>query len=440
MQRYPLFGNFSLKQPLFYHGDEIITARDFLAEAINLAQALPEHRYVLNLCENRYHFILGFAAALIRNQTNILPPSRIDSVIKQVCSIYPDSYCLVDEHYHGVDLKRFHAARHKTEIADDVSIPVIPGEHDAVIIYTSGSTGEPAAHAKSWKSLVTGASILAKQFFSDVSEKIVIGTVPAQHMFGLETTVILPLQSGIAVHSGRPFFPDDLQMAMRENTNTKWLMTTPLHLRACVAEEVKLPGLEGVISATMPLPRDLAEAAEKLWNCPVYEIYGCTEAGMIASRRTVRGDIWQTCAGVNMTQCNGEVWAQGGHILNSILISDRVEIKNPNEFILQGRAENMIKIAGKRASLEHLNFELNQLPDIQEGVFFMPDGEERLVAFAVVAGVADNGKILADLRTKLDPVFLPRPLYRVESLPRNENGKITRHSLQQLLKELRGKN
>ena len=44
----------------------------------------------------------------------------------------------------------------------------------------------------------------------------------------------------------------------------------------------------------------------------------------------------------------------------------------------------------------------------------------------------DVGAALAALAERLDPVFLPRPLLKVDRLPRNETGKVTRDALRAL--------
>jgi acyl-coenzyme A synthetase/AMP-(fatty) acid ligase len=73
---------------------------------------------------------------------------------------------------------------------------------------------------------------------------------------------------------------------------------------------------------------------------------------------------------------------------------------------------------------------------VQDGVFFMPDdgvGEmKRPLAFVVAPGLRGEN-ILSALRTSVDAVFLPRPLYFVEALPRNATGKLTREALMQLM-------
>ena len=47
-----------------------------------------------------------------------------------------------------------------------------------------------------------------------------------------------------------------------------------------------------------------------------------------------------------------------------------------------------------------------------------------------ILGEALEDADLTDLRTRIDPVFLPRPLLLVEELPRNATGKLPQQALQ----------
>jgi acyl-coenzyme A synthetase/AMP-(fatty) acid ligase len=95
-----------------------------------------------------------------------------------------------------------------------------------------------------------------------------------------------------------------------------------------------------------------------------------------------------------------------------------------------------VNIAGKRTSLASLNHHLNAIPGVRDGVFVMPEETDgavtRLAAFAVAPGLSSES-ILAALRQRIDPAFLPRPLHLVDSLPRNETGKLTRERLDTLV-------
>jgi len=98
-------------------------------------------------------------------------------------------------------------------------------------------------------------------------------------MFGLEASVMLPIQHGLSMHAGRPLFPEDMRIALEQVAGRSVLVTTPVHLRACVMAGVKLPPMEMILSATSPLPRELAREAETRFDAPVNEIFGFAEAG-----------------------------------------------------------------------------------------------------------------------------------------------------------------
>jgi acyl-coenzyme A synthetase/AMP-(fatty) acid ligase len=122
---------------------------------------------------------------------------------------------------------------------------------------------------------------------------------------------------------------------------------------------------------------------------------------------------------------------QGGHLAGPLRLADRISLLNGREFLLHGRANDLVKIGGKRASLQALNAELTRIEGVSDGVFCLPEGEAtggRLTAFAVAKGLTP-AFILAELRKRIDPVFLPRPLHLVEALPRSATGKLPRESL-----------
>ena len=64
----------------------------------------------------------------------------------------------------------------------------------------------------------------------------------------------------------------------------------------------------------------------------------------------------------------------------------------------------------------------------------LPGRELRLAALVVAPG-RRREDILESLRSRIDPVFLPRPLRLVEALPRNATGKLPRADILRLLQE-----
>ena len=398
-----------------WHHGAAVTVEEWHGAAHALAARLPRRPYVVNLCEDRYAFAVAFAAALIARQTTLLPPSRAPQAVEDSCA-GRDAYRLTDEEV----LQPGRAAPAGSSFS-------FHENHVAAIVFTSGSTGRPVAQAKTWGSLVAGARAFAG-LFSIRAPACVLGTIPPQHMFGLESTVMLPWQNGLAIHSGRPLLPADLGAAIAESVAPCWLMTSPLHLRACVSARQALPGLAGVVSSTMPLERELAREAEALWQAPVHEIYGSSEAGMIAARRPAADAVWQLCPGVEMLERDGARWVRGGHILEPQRIADELEPCGERRFLLHGRTASLVKIAGKRTTLEALNAALSRIEGVRDGVFYQREGAARLGALVVAPGRSARA-VRAALRRYIDPAFLPRPLHLVDSLPRSESGKLGRQAL-----------
>ncbi len=440
VESFPLLAHTSLKQCLARRNGDTFTVREFLASASDLASRLPSNRYVINLCRDRYHFLIAFSAALITRHISLLPHCCAPEVLTQLKQRYPEAYILADHDDVPSDIALYRVPHGVTNVDRRADIPAIASEQIAAIVFTSGSSGLPRPHAKTWGSLVSGAQALKREFgIGQASSRMMVGTVPPQHMYGLETTIMLPLQSGWGIYAGHSILPADISEACREISNPVWLMTTPVHLRAYVGQGTALPRLEGIISATMPLSRLLATQAEELWNVPVREIYGCTEGGMIGSRRPTTTHSWTLSSGLRLWQDGDSAWVSGGHVGPALRLADRITVQSPTQFILDGPSYDLVKVAGKRASLAALNAALTQIDGVVDGTFYRPDrgrgANGRLTAFVVAPGIRAS-TIQAELRKRIDPLFLPRPLHLVEALPRNPLGKLPRERLTTYAEEI----
>ncbi len=318
----------------------------------------------------------------------------------------------------------------------------------------SSSTGAPKRYPKSWGGFVYEARIAghalglprgrggpeSRSCVSGTSAvhggRVVVATVPPQHMYGFIASIMLPTQFGYALDAARPFYPADIRAALAVHRQPAILVTTPVHIRACVLDGARLPALDFILSSTAPLDAALASEAERLFDTRVLEFYGSTETGAIAARHQAETPVWRTLddVAVGMGECGFTVTAP--YFPEPMVLTDSVEIKNPREFVLFGRDSDLIKIAGKRASLADLNARLLAIAGVRDGAFFAPDPvgtrEPRLTAFVVAPGRSE-AEILQALRASIDPVFLPRPLRLVASLPRNATGKLPRAQLMRLL-------
>lgn len=436
---------------LLYPGGKV-TAATFFTQIHHLAAALPDTRFVINLCETRHGFMLGFAAALLRGQTSLLPPGQGRDDWEQVLRQFPDAWLLTDKLLAAercFDITPFLVGNATNAIP--VPALLIDEDQQAAVMFTSGSTGQPAAHPKTWGQLCHGAASLAAALNWEESPCCaVVGSVPPQHMFGLETTVMLPWTLGIPVHAQKPLLPADLENVLRQSDWPSWWMTTPMHLRAPLHA---LRGLAGVVASTMSLPASVAHAAEAAWQVPIMEIYGSTETGALAMRRTANENAWTPLADVSLwSDGAGEaqrIWAAGPHVGPPVQLGDELKLQPDGRFLWIGRATDLIKVGGKRASLSALNQNLTAVPGVDDGVYFSPAEEDtrpadaaihpahhRMAAFYVSATLSPH-EVLDALRAHIDPVFLPRPLYRVAQLPRNANGKLPQAALANFLAQCR---
>jgi acyl-coenzyme A synthetase/AMP-(fatty) acid ligase len=257
--------------------------------------------------------------------------------------------------------------------------------------------------------------------------------------------VLLPLRSRSILTDHRAFYPADIHSALQALPRPRMLVTTPIHLRACLEAAGDLPPVDLIVSATAPLPTPLACDAERRFGAELIEIYGCTEAGSVAMRRTSREDRWTLFSGIGLSSDGEDSLLSAPYLPEPILLQDRIAQDGERHFRLLGRLSDHVNVAGKRASLAALNAALLALPGVEDGVFCLPQSDPseesavgRLTAFAVAPGLRPE-TVLAALRQRIDPAFLPRPLFLVEALPRQENGKLSRGDLEALARTCRSR-
>jgi acyl-coenzyme A synthetase/AMP-(fatty) acid ligase len=433
----PLVSHVSPDSIIAWRADGAVTLRQFLAEVRQLVALLPAGSHLLNMCSDRYRFSVGLAAAIVAGKVSLLPSTPTAEVVRQIKAFAPDVFCLTDSDLCSVDLPQLRYPVMVISQADAIVIPQIDSKQRIAVVFTSGSAGTPQPHPKTWGALVScvQAEALHLGLLHDTPCTIV-GTVPPQHMYGFESTVLMAWHSGNALSHAQPFYPADICEALAAVPMPRVLVSSPVHLRALLDAGLALPEIARVVCATAPLSAQLAQEVETRCHAPLMEIYGSTETGQIASRRSTQTAEWQLFPGIRLIVESDCVRACGGHIESSIAMNDIIEPVTEEHFLLHGRIADLVNIAGKRHSLASLNHLLNSIPGVVDGAFYMPDeaGDDRVARLAacVVAPGMDAPYLLAALREHIDPVFLPRPLLFVDALPRNRTGKLPRAALQAL--------
>jgi acyl-coenzyme A synthetase/AMP-(fatty) acid ligase len=437
----PLVAMADPARPFAWRGGRCIDLDAFLADVDALAAKLPSGRDVVNLGDDRYAFMVAFCAIALRGRCNLLPPSRAPLAVAEALAAYPGSYALDGSQAAASALPHLTTARRRPRSARAAGIPA--GQRVA-IGFTSGSTGQPRPNPKTWGSFHASSArnveALAQLIgLAPGALAHIVATVPPQHMYGIELSILLPLLGPFAVHSGQPLFPADVAAALAQVPAPRVLVTTPVHLRALLRDPQTLPPLAAITSATAPLPQELAADAEARYGAPVLELFGSTETCVIAQRRTAHEADWRLMPEVDLRPQPDGTLVDAPYFVQPVVLPDVIELLPERRFRLCGRHADLVDIAGKRASLADLTRRVLALDGVEDAVVLQLDdadagGVRRIAALVVAPGRTEAG-LVEELRRAIDPAFLPRPLRRVAALPRNDTGKLPRAAL---LNALRG--
>lgn len=415
---------------LFRSSGTELTAAQLLASAHELAGRLPAGSDVINVCRDRFHFTVALLASLSVGRAVLLPANRHPATIQALVDLHKDA-CLVHDDRPIAGVKVAHAIRagsFRKAAGGEAPVPMIADDQPCVVAFTSGSTGIPKANPKHWRTLRDGTLINGVRVFGGLGAGAnVVATVPPQHMYGLETSILAPMFRPLSVLASRPFYPADIAAALEAVAAPRVLVTTPIHLRALLESGLRLPEVARVISATAPLAASLARAAEESFAAEVLELYGCTETGCLASRRCARDEPWQLFPQFSLELSAGTAVASASHLIDQVELNDVLELEGEGRFRIVGRSSDLLNVAGMRGSLSQLTMQLLGIPGVCDGVVFVPDsGRDAEVGRVAAFVVTDRPvrAVLEELARLVDPVFLPRPLLAVSQLPRLETGKL----------------
>jgi acyl-coenzyme A synthetase/AMP-(fatty) acid ligase len=402
-----------------------------------VGEQLPPGAAVVNVCQDRFDFTLGLLAAICANRPVLLPANRHPATVQALLDTTSGA-CLVHDDDAMPGLRVAHRVRVASPVevaSESESVPGIEESQLCVTAFTSGSTGTPKANRKYWRTLREGTRINGMRLFAGLAGDIkVVATVPSQHMYGLETTVLAPLFLPLQVCTARPFYPSDVAAVLASVEAPRVLVTTPIHLKALLAAKVDLPRVARVICATAPLPVEYAREAEVSFADEVLEVYGCTETGCLASRRCARDEPWHLLPDFSLAESGGISVASAPHLHEEVELNDVLERTPDGCFRIVGRTADMLNVAGKRGSLAELTMLLLSIRGVHDGIVFVPSAGRNTVERVAAMVVTDRPVkcVMEDLSRLVDPVFLPRPMLVVDKLPRSDLGKLDRRAVNEL--------
>jgi acyl-coenzyme A synthetase/AMP-(fatty) acid ligase len=410
-----------------------ITLARLRADLLHNAQRLSSRsiRRAVVVCEDGYWFLVGVLALTRIGAKVILPPNSQAGTLRTLAHDF--DAILTDSDANEIP------SRVVIESGERAAAPIrLDAANSRIDFFTSGSTGEMKRVAKSLELFEREAAALEQMWGADLHDEPVFGTVTHQHVFGMTFRLMWPLLAGRPFHAEYHVAWEPLLAMLR---GPSMIVSSPAQL-------TRLAGLTPVaaanrprmiITAGAPLPADAAIEASEIFGCMPTEIFGSTESGVIAWRSGPTQPVfWQPLPTVEVAAtANGVLMLRSPHASSRGWCeqSDRISFAPNGRFLLEGRIDRVVKVEGKRVSLQRLERAIAALPWTEEAAVVRL-GERRAYLGAVVRlSVAGNAEIARlgkfrfaqmlrrELSSTEDLSVLPRRWRFVDSMPTDGLGK-----------------
>lgn len=253
----------------------------------------------------------------------------------------------------------------------------IVNKKSKILFFTSGSSGFPVGAFKSEENLLLEVQSL-KDIIATREIKRVVVTVPFVHIYGILAGLLLPMALGdIQLVLKEDFLPYELlQEAAHEKTI---VITSPVFIKALVKlTSTTLLRDTLFISSTAPLALEDVSLFEEKYATNLMQLFGSTETGGIAYKMGAQAQ-WNALDGVTL-QDQDERLSVFSPFLSPYLLKEEIEpLTQPyitedivkiqkNSFVLLGRSNKLIKIAGKRISASQIERILEEIPQVQGAI------------------------------------------------------------------------
>jgi len=305
-------------------------------------------------------------------------------------------------------------------------LPPLPAS-SALILFTSGSTGAPRQVVKSLTVMEQESRWLSALWGEQLQGCRVIASVSHQHLYGLSFRLFLPMTLRLPFSAQPLFYGEQLAQLPRDCRYA--FISSPAFLSR-LDSTLDAPGCELIVSAGGTLRGPDAEQVWQRFGCPVSEIYGSTETGILAWRQCDRADApWRSFSGVRLEQVTPERWQVWSPLIagdNGLALDDRLNMQPDGGFQLEGRHDRIVKIGDKRISLSEIERRLTDLPEIDDAVALVVTRHDRQ-AIGVVLSLTSTLDEAAlhqhrqqwkrQLQCWLEPLAMPRYWRIVATIP-----------------------
>lgn len=318
--------------------------------------------------------------------------------------------------------------------------PVRPLDEPFLFLFTGGSTGTPRLWSKTPANLFGEALHLARAFAIGPADRI-LATVPPRHIYGLLASVLLPFVAAAPVVDRSSAFPREILAGLEGGATV--LVGVPAHYGAVRGLALRPGALRLALSSAAPLDAGDADAFREGTGIAITEIYGSTETGGMATRVSGGRGPWTPFAGLDWLIRDERLCIRSPFLSPDLprdaagffQTADRVADAGGGRFAFLGRADEIIKIAGKRVDLAEIRERVRRIPGVRDAqVIGLPRrGARQAEIAALVATDLAAGELAMALRNLDIPYGRLRRVRIVPELPVLPNGKVDREALTRLL-------
>ncbi len=310
-------------------------------------------------------------------------------------------------------------------------------------LFTGGSTGKPKIWNKTPMNMLSEA-LYHSSAFNITKDDIFISTAPPQHIYGLLYSVLIPFVSCAKVTEQIYTFPQEIISSVKKYSASV-MVSIPMHYRAIQQDKLDFPSLKIALSSGGSLDFSDAKYFFEQTGVEVAEIFGSTETGGIAIRyNSGKEKPWRPFDNTDWKIVDERLRVRSEFISPDMptdengfyITEDRVENSGDNGFLHLGRADGIIKIAGKRIDLKEIENKLKQLPGVADAVVIsMPaPGARKNEIAALIQGSIDRAAVKQSAKRMLEPYAMPRKIKIIDEMPVLSTGKHDRQKIEAILK------
>jgi acyl-coenzyme A synthetase/AMP-(fatty) acid ligase len=415
-----------------------------LAAGIRCLQPSGEKdRAIICLCTGDKALIAAaLVASLAGGPRLVLPYAFSRQALEEVLATMSVSFLLADR---SCDFPSGPEVITPTMLRRDSTIhdTFIDPDEPFLMLFTGGSTGKPKVWSKTPRNMLSEARHMSGKFGISPDD-LFLSTVPPQHIYGFLFSVLIPFISSARVLDEVYTFPREILRAAKDY-GASILVSIPVHYRVLKTDDLQRHDLRMAFSSAGVLDKKDAAYFHDKTGLDIVEIYGSTETGGVAARRRLRdGESWRALDPVNWKIRNGRLHVRSEFISPALprdaagffLTADCADFDGHDRFVLLGRADDIIKIGGKRVDLASVQAKLKQIPGVHDAVVVsIPTGNGRQNELAaLVATHLDVHQLRQHIATVSEDYAVPKHITVVKEIPVTTTGKYNRAKIERILR------